>query len=44
MAVGHPLRVALEVIPLRFLAYHFAVRNARDVDHPRHLVKAVVSE
>jgi glucosamine--fructose-6-phosphate aminotransferase (isomerizing) len=34
----------LEVIPLQLLAYHFAVRNACDADHPRHLVKAVVSE
>lgn len=34
----------LEVIPLQLLAYHFAVLNGCDVDRPRHLVKAVVSE
>ena len=34
----------LEVVPLQLLAYHFAVANGCDVDHPRNLVKAVVSE
>jgi glucosamine--fructose-6-phosphate aminotransferase (isomerizing) len=31
----------LEVVPLQFLAYHIAVRNGLDVDHPRNLVKSV---
>jgi glucosamine--fructose-6-phosphate aminotransferase (isomerizing) len=34
----------LEVVPLQFFAYHFATMNGCDVDHPRHLVKAVVRE
>ncbi len=34
----------LEVVPLQLFAYHYAVRNGCDVDHPRHLVKAVVTE
>lgn len=34
----------LEVVPLQLLAYHFATINGCDVDHPRHLVKAVVRE
>jgi glucosamine 6-phosphate synthetase-like amidotransferase/phosphosugar isomerase protein len=34
----------LEVVPLQLFAYHFAKMNGCDVDHPRHLVKAVVRE
>jgi len=34
----------LEVIPLQLFAYHVAVNKGYDVDHPRNLVKAVVSE
>ena len=34
----------LEVVPLQLFAYHYAVANGCDVDHPRNLVKAVVSE
>ena len=34
----------LEVIPLQLFAYHVALRKGYDVDHPRNLVKAVVSE
>jgi glucosamine--fructose-6-phosphate aminotransferase (isomerizing) len=34
----------LEIVPLQLLAYHFATLNGCDVDHPRHLVKAVVRE
>jgi glucosamine--fructose-6-phosphate aminotransferase (isomerizing) len=34
----------LEVVPLQFFAYHFATINGCDVDHPRHLVKAVTRE
>jgi glucosamine--fructose-6-phosphate aminotransferase (isomerizing) len=34
----------LEVVPLQLFAYHFAVLNGGDVDHPRNLVKAVITE
>lgn len=34
----------LEVIPLQLFAYHVALCKGYDVDHPRNLVKAVVSE
>ncbi len=34
----------LEVVPLQLFAYHFAVLNGADVDNPRNLVKAVVTE
>ncbi len=34
----------LEVIPLQLFAYHVAVDKGYDVDHPRNLVKAVVTE
>ncbi len=34
----------VEVIPLQLFAYHVAVDKGYDVDHPRHLVKAVVTE
>lgn len=34
----------LEVVPLQLFAYHFATINGCDVDHPRHLVKAVTRE
>ena len=34
----------LEVVPLQLFAYHFAVLGGSDVDNPRNLVKAVVSE
>ena len=34
----------LEVVPLQLLAYHIAILNGCDVDHPRNLVKAVVHE
>jgi glucosamine--fructose-6-phosphate aminotransferase (isomerizing) len=33
-----------EVIPLQLFAYFVAVKNGIDVDHPRNLVKAVVTE
>ncbi|QHN03449.1 SIS domain-containing protein [Granulicella sp. WH15] len=33
-----------EVIPLQMLAYFIAVRKGIDVDHPRHLTKAVLTE
>ena len=34
----------MEVIPLQLFAYHVAVKKGCDVDHPRNLVKAVVTE
>jgi glutamine---fructose-6-phosphate transaminase (isomerizing) len=34
----------VEVIPLQLFAYHVAVKKGYDVDHPRNLVKAVVTE
>jgi glucosamine--fructose-6-phosphate aminotransferase (isomerizing) len=34
----------LEVVPLQLFAYHFAVLNGANVDNPRNLVKAVISE
>jgi glucosamine--fructose-6-phosphate aminotransferase (isomerizing) len=34
----------IEVIPLQLFAYHVAVDKGYDVDHPRNLVKAVVTE
>ena len=38
------LQPMVEVIPLQFLAYHIAVLCGRNIDHPRHLSKSVVSE
>jgi len=34
----------VEVIPLQLFAYYVAVNKGYDVDHPRNLVKAVVTE
>ncbi|MGH9495995.1 MAG: isomerizing glutamine--fructose-6-phosphate transaminase [Candidatus Sulfotelmatobacter sp.] len=34
----------LEVIPLQLFAYHVAVKKGYDVDHPRNLTKAVLTE
>ena len=34
----------LEAIPLQLFAYHFGLLNGCDVDRPRNLVKAVVTE
>jgi glucosamine--fructose-6-phosphate aminotransferase (isomerizing) len=33
-----------EVVPLPLFAYHYAVPNGSDVDHPRNLLKAVATE
>lgn len=33
-----------EIIPLQMLAYHMAVNNGIDVDNPRNLSKAVLTE
>lgn len=41
--VEHLLPIC-EVIPLQLLAYFIATKNGVDVDHPRNLVKAVVTE
>jgi len=34
----------VEVVPLQLFAYHFAILNGCNVDHPRNLVKSVVTE
>lgn len=34
----------LEAVPLQLFAYHYAILNGCDVDNPRNLVKAVVTE
>ncbi len=34
----------VEVIPLQLFAYYVAVKKGYDVDHPRNLVKAVITE
>ncbi|HEY0703291.1 MAG TPA: SIS domain-containing protein [Candidatus Acidoferrales bacterium] len=34
----------LEVVPLQLFAYHFAILNGCNVDSPRNLVKAVITE
>jgi glucosamine--fructose-6-phosphate aminotransferase (isomerizing) len=34
----------LEVVPLQLFAYYVAAKRGLDVDHPRHLVKAVTLE
>jgi glutamine---fructose-6-phosphate transaminase (isomerizing) len=38
------LATMLEVVPLQLLAYHLAIQNGIDVDHPRNLTKAVLQE
>jgi glucosamine--fructose-6-phosphate aminotransferase (isomerizing) len=38
------LATMLEVVPLQLLAYHLAIQNGVDVDHPRNLTKAVLHE
>jgi len=39
-----PLLAICEVIPLQLLSYFMAINNGIDVDHPRNLTKAVVTE
>ncbi|MGA9385861.1 MAG: glutamine--fructose-6-phosphate aminotransferase, partial [Candidatus Sulfotelmatobacter sp.] len=34
----------IEVIPLQLFAYYVATKKGYNVDHPRNLVKAVVTE
>jgi glucosamine--fructose-6-phosphate aminotransferase (isomerizing) len=43
-AVREPLMAISEVIPLQLLSYWMAINNGIDVDHPRNLTKAVLSE
>jgi glutamine---fructose-6-phosphate transaminase (isomerizing) len=43
-AVTELLLPLLEIIPLQLFAYHLAVLQGRDVDQPRSLSKAVVSD
>jgi glutamine---fructose-6-phosphate transaminase (isomerizing) len=43
-AAAELLLPILEVVPLQLVAYHFAVINGCDIDSPRNLVKAVVTE
>jgi glucosamine--fructose-6-phosphate aminotransferase (isomerizing) len=43
-AVDDLLAPLLEIVPLQLLAYHIAVRNGFDVDHPRNLVKSVTQD
>jgi glucosamine--fructose-6-phosphate aminotransferase (isomerizing) len=43
-AASELLLPLLEVVPLQLFAYHFAVLNGCNVDHPRNLVKTVVTE
>jgi glutamine---fructose-6-phosphate transaminase (isomerizing) len=39
-----PLLAICETIPLQLLSYRMAINNGIDVDHPRNLTKAVLSE
>ena len=43
-AASELLLPILEVVPLQLFAYHFAVLNGANVDNPRNLVKAVITE
>ncbi len=43
-AANDHLATILEVVPLQLLAYHLAIHRKIDVDRPRNLVKAVLSE
>lgn len=43
-AASELLLPILEVVPLQLFAYHFAVLNGCNVDSPRNLVKAVITE
>jgi glucosamine--fructose-6-phosphate aminotransferase (isomerizing) len=42
--VREPLMAISEVIPMQLLSYWMAINNGIDVDHPRNLTKAVLSE
>ena len=41
---AEPLLAIAEVIPLQLFAYHMAILHGIDVDHPRNLTKAVLTE
>jgi glucosamine--fructose-6-phosphate aminotransferase (isomerizing) len=41
---SEPLLAIAEVIPLQLFAYHMAMQHGVDVDHPRNLTKAVLTE
>jgi len=41
---GRGTRPILDAVPLQLFSYHFAVLNGGNVDSPRNLVKAVVTE
>jgi glucosamine--fructose-6-phosphate aminotransferase (isomerizing) len=41
---SEPLLAIAEVIPLQLFAYHMAMQHGIDVDHPRNLTKAVLTE
>jgi glucosamine--fructose-6-phosphate aminotransferase (isomerizing) len=43
-AMSELLLPMLEVVPLQLFAYHFAILNGANVDNPRNLVKAVITE
>jgi len=43
-AASELLLPILEVVPLQLFAYHFGVLNGANVDNPRNLVKAVITE
>ena len=40
---SEPLLAASEVVPLQLFAYHMAALRGIDMDHPRHLQKAVLN-
>ncbi len=44
LAASEPLLAISEVVPLQLLAYFVAIGRGVDVDRPRNLVKAVVTE
>ncbi len=41
--LSEPLLAASEVVPLQLFAYHMAALRGIDMDHPRHLQKAVLN-
>jgi glucosamine--fructose-6-phosphate aminotransferase (isomerizing) len=43
-ATNDLLAPLLEVVPLQLLAFHIAILRGINVDQPRNLVKAVISE
>jgi glucosamine--fructose-6-phosphate aminotransferase (isomerizing) len=43
-AMREPLLAMCEVVPLQLLSYYMAIQNGIDVDNPRNLTKAVLTE